>query len=107
MDSVLDSHLFETHVGKFPPLTDLFGEYEKHQNLFVKNLKMSDYDKSCNVYYEDSSGTSGDFDKEAYLEREQLYKVGVMKSNAGISRASAELAISFLLDRHGSESNKS
>ena len=62
---------FYTQLG----MKKAFEEYEKDQSFFINDVKMSDYDKSCNAYYEDSAGTSGEFNKEAYLEREYLYKV--------------------------------
>ena len=75
LDSVLGLEVFEMNVTRLPPLLPLFREYEKGRKYFVKNARMSDYDRSCDKYYEDSLSNAGDFDKEFYMEKEYLYKV--------------------------------
>ncbi|UPQ97923.1 hypothetical protein HOP50_02g12200 [Chloropicon primus] len=73
VDAVLAQRIFEVNVSRVPVLQRLFSEFEKAQKYFVKSLRMGDYDKSCDHYYQDS--LSGEFDKEFYNDKEFLYKM--------------------------------
>ena len=76
MDTVLAQRIFEANVSRIPILLPLFRELEKAQSTyFVKSLKMSTYDKSCDRYYMDSLSSSGNFDRALYAEMEFTHKV--------------------------------
>ncbi len=77
LDSVLGLEVFEMNVTRLPPLLPLFREYEKARQWFAPDMNFSDYDRSCDKYYQDSLSNAGDFDREHYSEKEYLYKVGI------------------------------
>ena len=86
MDSILAEAVFETNVTNLPVLKAFFQEYEESQKLFRKDLNMTDYDTSCNDFYEDSKAASTQFRKQFYESREYQYKVS--KTCVQFSRSS-------------------
>ena len=68
--SYVNRNVFEIGVDRVPVLQPLFRQFEKQKRLIVKGAKMSDFDKSCRRYYEDSLSMSGDFDRAFYAEVE-------------------------------------
>ena len=68
--SYVNRNVFEIGVDRVPVLQPLFRQFEKQKRLIVKGAKMSDFDKSCRKYYEDSLSMSGDFDRAFYAEVE-------------------------------------
>ena len=52
--SYVNRNVFEIGVDRVPVLQPLFRQFEKQKRLIVKGAKMSDFDKSCRRYYEDS-----------------------------------------------------
>lgn len=79
-DAYIQSHVFETSVGRVPVLQDLFREFEKLRKYAVPGLNLADYDESCNGYYQDS--LSDAFDVEPYAQKEEDVKVNFFKGGA-------------------------
>ncbi|QDZ25148.1 hypothetical protein HOP50_16g76950 [Chloropicon primus] len=70
-DSYLTRNVFETSVENVPPLIPLFKAFEKQKKKhLIKGFNASDFDESCQSYYEDSASMSGDFDQDFYARVE-------------------------------------
>ncbi|QDZ25149.1 hypothetical protein A3770_16p76670 [Chloropicon primus] len=55
-DSYLTRNVFETSVENVPPLIPLFKAFEKQKKKhLIKGFNASDFDESCQSYYEDSA----------------------------------------------------
>ena len=70
VDAYMRHTVFEVHVSRVPALLPLFKAFEKQTKHKFRGIKMSDFDESCQKYYEDSAGMSSDFDKEHYADVE-------------------------------------
>lgn len=84
VESVIATRVFETHVSNIPVLQPLFKEYERAQKYFIKDLRMGEFDRSCDRYWQDSLSVSGDFDKDFY-ERKEMFKVRLMNPQRSVN----------------------
>ena len=66
VDAYMRHTVFEVHVSRVPALLPLFKAFEKQTKHKFRGIKMSDYDASCQRYYEDSASMRGDFDRDFY-----------------------------------------
>ena len=66
VDAYMRHTVFEVHVSRVPALLPLFKAFEKQTKHKFRGIKMSDFDESCQRYYEDSASMRGDFDRDFY-----------------------------------------
>mmetsp|Transcript_7717 Transcript_7717/g.26562 ORF Transcript_7717/g.26562 Transcript_7717/m.26562 type:complete len:231 (-) Transcript_7717:1427-2119(-) len=64
VDAYMRHTVFEVHVSRVPALLPLFKAFEKQTKHKFRGIKMSDFDESCQRYYEDSASMRGDFDRD-------------------------------------------
>ena len=66
VDAYMRHTVFEVHISRVPALLPLFKAFEKQTKHKFRGIKMSDFDESCQRYYEDSASMRGDFDRDFY-----------------------------------------